>query len=1171
MAVTVPGRLATQYTFPKWDRYEEIITAAGETEIISKKEWRDGLGAKVTTQGSNVLLNGSRVDDNGVLRIRGGVHENDFSLDILNKMFQFVHSLWDQTHRKSWNSSVTEAEQYPISTHNQEDRTAPWGFVDVQWSGGPGNDFFFEYQYTVDTDTDYITLLNFPSDIEKSTTTHSLERIKFVTKNSGTLPTATQSGNALTADTRYYTTSTGSAETFQVRRTTTSGAFDFSDAGDANGRWLATPWGLPVYLEQWTGNVTYTTCSFIVHIRGDYDQDTLAEVRFRRKGTTEWKRAANARAGRAAQLYELYQYHISGAIFRLCPNTEYEIQLTLSNPHGVYLGGTLQGTSGVTIESTFRTRPRPRYPDNGTTHYPTSTDEIRVLLGCSGAGGTKASAGDTIVIPTGNFADYGGTNELTSISIVGTELNPIHVVAEDGANGGDTHGCILPQVTHSNSSSWVYYDSVRFNNYSGNFSSPNTYAIEATGDNYGLGFFNCSLEFPDDLPTDPFVAEANGDWWDGHGGYFLGGSDGQDHKYITIEDNKIHLGSYPDMDTSGRRGTTTFPEVGGWLPNEAFDARTTAMVFGFNDLKNTYDSSFSHYSGSDGGNVVLHNEVHHNSWYACFDDWIECDHSDGGHMLYANITRHGASWGNTNLLGNVGDCEKHHFTGQWRENGEWSLTDLGVVDGHQSWEYLSTSGNHYSDFSIGMQLRQRRMQAYTVDTGTDTFTATNHGYIDDDTVTFQSVSGAGVPSGLSEETFNTGTSGTPVKPPTSNNVYYIVNATTNTFQVSASQGGSAIDITSDPGANGRYVAYSDKWYVWWCQKSYGNKTKMDISTIAADRYPEVEYFTTQAPIENASVIINQGRRASFTGYRCVSAQGETGSIPVWHFGNQHTGFPLVGAPDSPWKWKDAGASINILGNIVCNQYENRRLDEMNANGSEFFTSNIWLTESSGYYSTQYDDIATGPTSGTTSSPVLVDYLLWDRNAYWNQDSGSGKRLVGQTSIASMYTAYGIDQNGVQITVPANDLEETWDSTDVSVKSPLIGTYGNSDVGTSAAMYPKDTGQLYDKGPSEADMPGIDNVLGPYLNNTDTSNVSFLATKSNNRRDIGPHQRGLGQLPTGNRTYVDYLTFITPDDWEVKALGTDYSSIGVTTGTGTARLLIGTPDNKVAILVEYEEF
>ena len=105
MAVTVPGRLATQYTFPKWDRYEEIITAAGETEIISKKEWRDGLGAKVTTQGSNVLLNGSRVDDNGVLRIRGGVHENDFSLDILNKMFQFVHSLWDQTHRKSWNSS----------------------------------------------------------------------------------------------------------------------------------------------------------------------------------------------------------------------------------------------------------------------------------------------------------------------------------------------------------------------------------------------------------------------------------------------------------------------------------------------------------------------------------------------------------------------------------------------------------------------------------------------------------------------------------------------------------------------------------------------------------------------------------------------------------------------------------------------------------------------------------------------------------------------------------------------------------------------------------------------------------------------------------------------------------------------------------------------------------
>lgn len=63
----------------------------------------------------------------------------------------------------------------------------------------------------------------------------------------------------------------------------------------------------------------------------------------------------------------------------------------------------------------------------------------------------------------------------------------------------------------------------------------------------------------------------------------------------------------------------------------------------------------------------------------------------------------------------------------------------------------------------------------------DTFTSQSHGLVDDDRVAFYPLLGASLPTGVSG-------------PPT---LYYVVNATTDTFQISTTEGGSAEAISAD--------------------------------------------------------------------------------------------------------------------------------------------------------------------------------------------------------------------------------------------------------------------------------------------------------------------------------------------------------------------------------------
>lgn len=82
-------------------------------------------------------------------------------------------------------------------------------------------------------------------------------------------------------------------------------------------------------------------------------------------------------------------------------------------------------------------------------------------------------------------------------------------------------------------------------------------------------------------------------------------------------------------------------------------------------------------------------------------------------------------------------------------------------------------------FHPGTQTAQLVIKNFTADNSTDVFTCAAHGYNNDDKVRVRSLGGV-VPAGL-----------------TASGLYYIVNKTTNTFQLSATLGGSAVNITNN--------------------------------------------------------------------------------------------------------------------------------------------------------------------------------------------------------------------------------------------------------------------------------------------------------------------------------------------------------------------------------------
>lgn len=99
-----------------------------------------------------------------------------------------------------------------------------------------------------------------------------------------------------------------------------------------------------------------------------------------------------------------------------------------------------------------------------------------------------------------------------------------------------------------------------------------------------------------------------------------------------------------------------------------------------------------------------------------------------------------------------------------------TITDAGLWDDE-------TAGNFLAAVPLGAAARGFAAAIAS----SDAFTSPAHGLSDNDRVRFRAVSGVGtLPTGLSEST-----------------LYYVVSAATDTFEVSLTQGGAAVNFTTD--------------------------------------------------------------------------------------------------------------------------------------------------------------------------------------------------------------------------------------------------------------------------------------------------------------------------------------------------------------------------------------
>jgi len=1168
-----------------WQRYEELLSNAPGTTIIGKKEFRDGLGAVIKSNGDNVNLTASRVDDNGVLKIAGGVASENWNLKTCGEFLQFVHGLWSQTHRRDPSSNKTEPAINNQSTSNGEGNFLQWGFLTITYAGGPSDDFNFEYQYNVDTSTNYLTVAGLPV-FERYDTRSWREQIKLTTKNGASLPNTTP--QVLSSEVYYLDSYTSTNEKFKIE-TASGNVIDFENGGDGNDSlWIKSPWSLTTYIKEISGDVTFDTFSFRVHIAGDSEMKTVCEVRYKPKAAKNWKRATNARVYRARNCYESYKWQICGCIIRLNANTLYDVEFKIKNTSGVYVGNENKNEV-ATIKTNFRTRTRPVNPSGGTIHQPTTLDQLRVLLGCNGTTGTTATAGDVIKIPSGDFSDANGTNKLDGISVSGIESNPILIQGE-----GDR--TILPRFVFSDDADWLTFSDFQicnwFSSSIGSTSKTQVFSVKANCNSRGVVFQNCKIKNAS-LPTDIHGAAIDGKRYDGHGGFFLGGTSGQVLRDWLIEDCLIELGSYPDFDSVENDTQDNGLSVRDcWTPGEAFDNRTLSSVFSFCRFHNLYESGYGHNSGSGGKSISRNNVLDHCEFYAIYDDLFEFDHSEGGNIHYHCKSWHGANWKNTNLNGVAPILSKWHWQAQPRYYDQYTVSNATTVDNYNAWDVAFQSNDGQTNYNVSVRgnnigaghvLRQRNYKQYTITDG-QTFNVVGHGYQNGNRVCFIGSQSAAVPSQLSAETYNLSSGKTASnKTPTPATFYFVVNASENTFQISETLDGDAINNVSDPGANGRYVADVDFFYTWAVRRRIESNNqdnlKCQISTRLAGSYPNRdEYNNTIGPDQNFPVLFCGDTRAAFAGYRIASAQdSDTGSIPNWLINNQHTGAANQSGPDAGFKWRGSvnHSPLNIVGTTLQTQYKNGRMNLL-AKQSAFFASCIWLRSSSGFFYSNVDDITSAPTESTTVGGKLK-YNFWDRNAYFNlYTTTHNKDLIGVATIKSMFENYGIDQNSVELLIPSNgdrvsdDIENVWQQSNAQTKNPSAGFWAPVDIGTRYGLIPNDSGKLYDAGPTEEEMPGVQNLLGPFLNNEDTGNVSFLATKNNNRRDIGPTQKGIGDTPTGQRSFVDFLSFYLPDGWTIQNDDSDFSELGINATNASHRLTISNDAGTAAIMVEHEE-
>lgn len=110
-----------------------------------------------------------------------------------------------------------------------------------------------------------------------------------------------------------------------------------------------------------------------------------------------------------------------------------------------------------------------------------------------------------------------------------------------------------------------------------------------------------------------------------------------------------------------------------------------------------------------------------------------------------------------------------------------------------SWQLLDASSGGNRLYWGPLAGASKMCSVDAADVTANTITSPAHGYANDTIVRLFSIAGAALPTGLAEDTR-----------------YWVVGTATNTFQVAASSGGAAIDITAIGAGNGFFEVATDQ-------------------------------------------------------------------------------------------------------------------------------------------------------------------------------------------------------------------------------------------------------------------------------------------------------------------------------------------------------------------------
>ena len=228
--------------------------------------------------------------------------------------------------------------------------------------------------------------------------------------------------------------------------------------------------------------------------------------------------------------------------------------------------------------------------------------------------------------------------------------------------------------------------------------------------------------------------------------------------------------------------------------------------------KGYYYTRFGIANKADLSSSAAVDDMHPNNQYDVF-------FAKSGTKIYASIN--GETWYDTGVVRTASAADVLHDFGTYilASNGTDNL--IRITSGINNADFTGSSTVITLDAGHNTNFRTPDTATFTADSTTDTLTATSHGLSTGDRVAFYN-SGGALPGGISQWV-----------------EYFVLNSTANTFQLSATYGGSTLDITSNGSGTNTFtdgIAYCGGNMLTYTAKSGNTLTgaKVQSGTYAAD-------------------------------------------------------------------------------------------------------------------------------------------------------------------------------------------------------------------------------------------------------------------------------------------------------------------------------------------------